>query len=153
MKESPSPKPLPMLVLAAQTATDLMAPSPVSINANATITQLIAFLVDRGFSAAPVIDEAGRPVGVVSQADILVHDRGRSEHVFPGGSPLLDIERARVRDIMTALVYSITAEASASKVIEEMLAHKIHQLFVVDGNGVLVGIITALDVLRHLHSE
>jgi len=153
MKKSPSTKPLPLLVLAAQTAADLMTPSPVSINANATATELVAFLVNRGFSAAPVIDEAGRPVGVVSQSDLLAQDRRRSEYVFPGGSPLLNVERARVRDIMTPLVVSIPGEAPAHKVIEEMLTRKIHQLFVVNGNGVLVGIVTALDVLRHLRSE
>jgi predicted transcriptional regulator len=32
-----------------------------------------------------------------------------------------------------------------------MLARKIHRLFVVDDNGVLVGVISPLDILRRLH--
>ena len=35
---------------------------------------------DRGFSAAPVIDAAGRPVGVLSRTDLLVHEREQTHH-------------------------------------------------------------------------
>jgi CBS domain-containing protein len=38
-------------------------------------------------------------------------------------------------------------------VVEDMLGLKVHRLFVVDGNGILVGVISALDVLRHLGSD
>jgi predicted transcriptional regulator len=34
-----------------------------------------------------------------------------------------------------------------------MLKLKVHRLFVVDENGVLVGVISALDILRHLSPE
>src|SRR5262249_49001743 len=62
------------MILEATTAKDLMWPDPVSIDESATIREGVAFLVDKGFSAAPVIDRAGRPVGVLSRADVLVHD-------------------------------------------------------------------------------
>ncbi len=39
------------------------------------MSEAVLLLTDRGFSAAPVIDDAGRPVGVVSRTDLLVHDR------------------------------------------------------------------------------
>jgi CBS domain-containing protein len=38
-------------------------------------------------------------------------------------------------------------------VIKGMVGLKIHQLFVVDEDGTLTGVISALDVLRHLGSE
>src|SRR5690606_26266365 len=50
------------LTLSARTAADLMTPSPVSISQHATVKEAAAFLTTRGFSAAPVIDDAGRPV-------------------------------------------------------------------------------------------
>src|SRR5271168_1226174 len=71
------------LVLKAQTAADLMSLNPVSIRYKATVAEATALLTDRGFSAAPVIDEAGRAVGVVSRTDLLVHDRERMTHVGP----------------------------------------------------------------------
>jgi CBS domain-containing protein len=51
---------------------------------------------------------------------------------------------------MTPAVFSVPPETPVGKVVEEMLALKVHHLFVVDGDGVLVGVISALDVLRHL---
>jgi CBS domain-containing protein len=51
---------------------------------------------------------------------------------------------------MTPAVFSISADAPAARVVEELLALNVHRLFVVEGEGVLVGVITAADVLRHL---
>src|ERR671938_539119 len=61
------------MVLGARTAADLMTPNPVSIRHSATVPEAAAFLAARGISAAPVIDETGRPVGVVSRTDIIRH--------------------------------------------------------------------------------
>jgi CBS domain-containing protein len=63
------------LTLKGRTAADLMTEHVVSITEDAPLHEAIAVLTDRGFSGAPVINEAGRPVGVISQSDILVHDR------------------------------------------------------------------------------
>jgi CBS domain-containing protein len=148
MKDQPSVAVRPRLILDAGTAADLMAPNPVSLAAGATVQEAAVFLADKGFSAAPVIDEAGRPVGVLSQSDIVVHDREKAAHV-----PVHDDNRTEVHELMTPGVFSVTLETPAHKVVEEILALKVHRLFVVDGDGVLVGVISAIDVLRHLSPE
>jgi CBS domain-containing protein len=51
---------------------------------------------------------------------------------------------------MTPAVFSVTPETPAPQVIDEMVMRQIHRLFVVDADGVLVGVITAGDILRHL---
>lgn len=58
-----------------------MTTNPISIRETATVREAVAFLTDKGFSAAPVVDVAGRPVGVLSQTDIVVHDRNQVEYV------------------------------------------------------------------------
>src|SRR5436853_4287411 len=63
------------MILRALTAAELMSPNPVSLRDTATVPEAMALLVDQGFSGAPVIDAAGRPVGVVTQTDLLIHDR------------------------------------------------------------------------------
>src|SRR5262249_60154011 len=83
MKAAPTTPTVPRLVLEERKAADLMTPSPVSIREGATVREAIELLTRRAISGAPVIDDAGRPVGVVSRADILVHDR---EAVDDGGS-------------------------------------------------------------------
>jgi CBS domain-containing protein len=155
------------MVLRARTASDLMTPSPLSLYENLTVREAIAFLVDRGISGAPVIDDAGRPVGVLSQSDILVHDRQKVEHAIPAETDscrplprrLLEsfqieaVDPTPVRDLMTPAVFSVGIDTPANSVVEQMRELNVHRLFVVDTNGVLMGVISALDVLRHLEVE
>jgi CBS domain-containing protein len=145
------------MTLDAAMAADLMSDNPVSIRLEASVMEATALLTDRGFSAAPVIDVAGRPVGVISRADILVHDRefhrvpvlpeGRE---MPDGFGVEDCDRTVVGDIMTPGIFAVSPETTAAKVVEQMLSLRVHQLFVVDDDGLLIGVISALDMLRHL---
>jgi CBS domain-containing protein len=157
------------MVLEATTAKDLMWPDPVSIEESATIREGVAFLVDKGFSAAPVIDRAGRPVGVLSRADVLVHDREQVHHpaspeYYSGadlatekelaeGFQIEEVDQTPIKEIMTPVVYSVLPDAPVTEVINQMLGLKVHRLFVVDPDGVLVGVISTMDVLRHLRVE
>ncbi len=161
----------PQATLRAETASDLMTRTPVSICDAATVQEAIALLIDKGFSAAPVVDETGRPVGVVSRTDILMHDRETAfyqdsarQYYDPPGTGALARQAlpnlsqskhagpTRVRDIMTPVVYSVAPETPVNRVIDEMLRLNVHRLFVVECTGILVGVISALDVLRHLRS-
>src|SRR5947209_122626 len=83
MANTPETETTPRLLLLAKTAADLMTPNPVSIRDTATVAEAVALLTAKGISGAPVIDEAGRPIGVVSRADIIVYDR---ERLGPGVS-------------------------------------------------------------------
>ncbi|MCI0464260.1 MAG: CBS domain-containing protein [Gemmataceae bacterium] len=51
---------------------------------------------------------------------------------------------------MTHGVFCARPETPAAKVVEKMLALKVRRLFVVDGDGVLIGVISAIDVLGNL---
>ncbi len=133
-------------VLPETKAVQMMTPSPVSISESATVREAVELLTRREISGAPVIDEAGRPVGVVSRGDILVHDREAVDDLADAderGVP-------RVRDIMTPVVFCVSPDAPASRVVREMVELKVHRLFVVDDLGTLVGVITVLDVLRQM---
>lgn len=144
----------PRLTLWAETAADLMTSNPMSIRADATVGEAIEVLTDYGYSAAPVIDEAGHPLGVVSRADILVHDREKAASAHGGpGSPAEAEDATRVRDIMTPAVFSVRPTTLAASVVEQMLELKVHRLYVAEDDGTLVGVITALDLLRHLRPE
>jgi CBS domain-containing protein len=157
------------ITLCAETAADLMRTNPVSIREDATIREAIALLTDKGFSAAPVIDDAGHPVGVLSRSDILVHDRERVEYVpdtpefyhrerivtekgemLRSGFQVENVDKTLVRDIMTPAIFSVTPKTPAARVVAELLALNVHRLFVVEPSGVLVGVISTLDVLAKL---
>ncbi len=152
-----------VLVLKAQTAEELMTANPISLRADATIPEALALMTDRGFTAAPVIDEAGRPVGVLSRTDVLIHEREQLRHAMPaeevhaeGRRPRHEgfskeiVDSTRVRDIMTPTIFTVNESSSAAEVVKRMCELKVHQLFVVDDDDSLVGVISALDIVRSL---
>lgn len=141
------------LVLAAEKAEDLMTPNPVSLPGDADWREALVLFTNRAFSAAPVIDEAGRPIGVLSRTDLIVHDRERLRPVpdFENDlMPLKEKDNIRVRDLMTPAVFSVAPDDPAEKVVREMVALNVHRLFVINKEGVLVGVVSAMDVLKNL---
>lgn len=168
-------RPTAPMILGARNAADLMTPNPVSIRHNSTITDAAAFLAGRGISAAPVIDEAGRPLGVVSRTDILNHQSKANlpeplqqdqwlQQSRPRGNLARPEEANRVTSlgagflpvfrIMTPAVFCVAPETPSAKVVEKMLIFGVRRLFVVDGDGILIGVISPTDVLRRLrHPE
>jgi CBS domain-containing protein len=147
-----------------------MVTNPVSIRRDATIREALELLTDRGFGAAPVIDEAGRPIGVLSQTDILIHEREFARHarvpddtppeaahadwdLFPDptwgdGYSIEVTDPTMVGDIMTPAIFSVSLETPAREVVRRMLELKVHHLFVSDNAMSLVGVISPLDVMR-----
>ncbi|MFO0809098.1 MAG: CBS domain-containing protein [Gemmataceae bacterium] len=156
----------PMLM--SLTAADLMTRNVVSIAENASLHEAVALMADRGYSGAPVINEAGRPVGVLTQSDVLTHDRNKVRYAKPvpeyyqradlrsatgedvAGFQVEAVDRTPVRDVMTPVVFSLRPDAPARLVIEEMLNLHVHRMFVVDDDGVLVGVIGTTDILKRL---
>jgi CBS domain-containing protein len=157
------------LVLNLQTAADLMTPEPITVRAGAAVKDAISMMVDRGVSALPVVDDDGRPVGVLSQTDIVIHDRNKQAQAVPeyytttnllsSGTRLLakfsldSQDPTRVHEIMTPAVFAVRPDDPVTKVVGDMVAFKIHRLFVIDKSGVLLGVISAFDVLRKLRAE
>jgi CBS-domain-containing membrane protein len=158
----------PRLCLAAETAADLMSLNPVSIRSDATLREAVLLLHDRHFGAAPVIDEAGRAVGVISRSDVLAHDRETVAYAKPtpqydprdltlsSGEHLPDefqvelVDGTTVAEVMTPAVFGVRPSTPAAEVVGQMVSLDVHRLFVVDDDGVLVGVVTTMDVLRRL---
>jgi CBS-domain-containing membrane protein len=139
-------------------AADVMTTNPKSIGKDATIRETAEFFRNHGIHTAPVIDEAGRPIGVVSRTDLLDYWGRRrdrlaalangettldSSNAGPGG-PIVDLT---VTEIMTPVVFQVPVDASIGKVVEKILALEVRCLFVTDQHGVLVGVISVFDLL------
>jgi CBS domain-containing protein len=132
----------PRLSLHADFARDLMTPGPVSLAADATVPDATAFLTERGFGAAMIIDQAGHPLGVVTKTDLLVHARERGPALEPDDTP--------VGEVMTPAVFAVREDTPARSVVEQLLTLNVHHLFVTDDTGVVVGVVSPVDVLRRL---
>lgn len=157
------------MMLGASTAEELMTPNPQSVRVDATVKEAAAFLLDHHFGAAPVINAAGRPVGVIARTDVVQAFREKADflpaqdegHEWNNlnaqvgesveGFQIEHVDRTMVRDAMTPIVLTVTKDTSARAVVEALVERKVHRLFVVDEDGVLVGVIGTLDVLGRLH--
>ncbi len=134
------------VLIGALTAEDLMSPNLISLRENAALDEALHFFIDHGYNASVVIDEAGHPRGVISRSDLLHHiDKYRRD---------TDQETPpRVAEIMTPTVHSTRADASLFAVVEQLVTLDIHQLYVVDSTGLLIGVITPMDILRQVEQK
>ena len=97
-------------------------------------------LVDNNISGAPVVDENGAMVGILSAKDCFKITMHAGYHGEPGG---------KVTEYMSRGVKSVTADMSIMDLAELFLSTHFRRYPVVD-NGRLIGIICRRDVLRAL---
>jgi CBS-domain-containing membrane protein len=149
----------PPLHMQAETAEELMVSNPISVRAEADLAEATLLFTTKGIAAAPVIDEAGRPIGVISRSDLLIHQaeqarsttsRSAASAEEPGADESPLGSKSTVADLMTPAVFAVAPQTPVRQVISDMIGLHVHRLFVVDAAGVLIGVITTMDVLKQL---
>lgn len=123
------------------TVDNFMTSDPRSLRADCTAQEALEFFMGHHFSAAPVINDAGQPIGVLSLSDLIAHQCSTKP---------TECTRTVVRDLMTPAVFALTPQSSLREAVSQLVDLNVHHLFVVDENGVLVGVVSALDVLRRI---
>ena len=116
---------------------DLMTPNPVSLRHGLTVREAATFLAERGIGAAPVVNDAGRAVGVLSRTDVLLA-------VNAG------LDGAPIREVMSPGVIAVQPNADALQASEIMTRCMVRRVFVVDDDGVPVGVVSATNLFRGL---
>lgn len=145
------------------TASDLMNPEVLRLPSDATLQHAAAFLLDREISGAPVEDESGAIVGLISLSDIAAVVAGRkSAPIAPEDEDPLEEtlsddletegERLLVRDVMTLGAESVPEYATVQEVAERLLKGHVHRLLVTRG-GEAVGVVSTSDLLGLLLTE
>ena len=129
-------------------ARDVMSHPVITVLTSTTLAQAAHLLSANGFTALPVVDDDGRLVGIVTEAD-LINERippdPRRQYWRPRHSPSAS---AAVEDVMTTPVESLTPGADAADAARIMLRQHIRCLPIVDGQQ-LVGIVTRRDLMRN----
>jgi CBS-domain-containing membrane protein len=126
-----------------------------------SLKDVAAILSKRGISGLPVVDEGGRVVGVVSEADILMKEKAPEQR--RGGiigwflEPQDPEEVAKLgartaAEAMTSPVVTIEPESSVAKAAALMVDRGVNRLPVV-ADGELVGIVTRADLVRAFNRD
>jgi CBS domain-containing protein len=117
--------------------SSIMSAGVVAVASDLPVESLALLLLQQRIGGVPVVNDAGRPIGVVSRSDLL-----RLE--------LDPTEGAVVADIMMPVAFTLTESASISHAAALMAYEDIHRVPVVSSDGTVVGIVSSLDIVRWL---
>ena len=122
------------------TARDLMSKRVVTLAPEMDVLRAMQILIDEGISGAPVVDEHGNLVGILTQRDCLDVGLLGVYHREPAGC---------VRDHMKSPVQTLEATATLAEILEAFRASRYRRFPVLEGNR-LVGQISRRDTLPAL---
>ena len=143
---------------------DLMEKDPVTTKPETSLIELVAQLKRYGFRAMPVADENGKLLGVVSETDLFLKEKGVPFSIekvptllgqMVAEDELQDFEptrRVKVEEVMSSTIVTLRPEATLEDAAMLMLKRRFSLIPVVE-DGKLVGIIRRIDILRRLYRE
>ena len=134
---------------------DLMTTQVVTVRPATPFKDIVARLAEHRVSAMPVVDGAGRVLGVVSEADLLLKeefpDPDQDMPLFWTRRRRLEREKAAgstARDLMSVALVSISPDATVVEAARRMHRANIKRLPVIGEAGRLVGIVSRSDLLK-----
>ena len=149
------------------TARDVMRTNVLTVSRNTPLSEVERLLGEHRIGGAPVTDEAGHIVGVVSMRDLLeryTQDRDSrpraSQSFYNLASPELNEDEFEeldsfelpteaeetVADIMNSDVHAVSAATLVPDIAEKMIEQRIHRVLVEDSKR-YIGLITTFDLL------
>jgi CBS domain-containing protein len=149
--------------MSAKTAADIMTRDVKTIPADATLQEVATLLTTHNISGAPVVDESGRVVGIISESDLISEAKKRSsvphvaafgifipqeetlDRLYHGGATLI------AEEVMSKRIVSVPQDTPLDNVAATMVRVNVNRLPVINEDGDLVGIITRHDLLRGLY--
>jgi CBS-domain-containing membrane protein len=150
-------------------AKDIMNPQVITVTDTMGLREVANILVEEGITGAPVVDEMGNLVGVVSQSDLVEHDlsvhpeltveasfyrRPFDDSLQPQrGVRIEELATSTVKDVMTSFLVTVEEETPISGVASRMAKFGIHRLIVVDADQQIRGIVTSMDVLHWVAAQ
>lgn len=153
-------------------ARQLMTTGPITVFPETPLIDVHRLFVEEEIHGAPVVDEErGVVQGIITSADLLravmqEHESGGSsvrylremvEYSGPDWQRMPEdfqdrLEQLRVEDFMTPDVVTVPPDAPIREIARAMRANRVHRVLVIE-DGVLVGVISALDLVGALDRE
>ena len=135
---------------------EVMTADVVTVTPTTSLHDVAQLLADRRISGIPVVDDGGRCIGVVSEADILVKELGHPEPrrpldwIFGDRHDPEELRRRSARtagEAMSAPPIAVGPDRPIRMAADLMVSRRVNRLPVVEA-GRLVGIVTRADLVR-----
>ena len=148
------------------TASDIMTKEVITVQEDMTIEALGRIFIEKRISGAPVLDNKGKLVGVVTEND-LVRKNSRLHiptvvRIFDAFVPLGSTDRveeeirrisaSKVSEICSRTLVTVAPDATLQDVSSLMFEKGVHLIPVLDA-GRIVGIIGKIDIIRGMFGE
>lgn len=144
-------------------ARDVMTASVITINDSATIQDAAKLLIKQRISALPVLDEAGKLAGIVTESDLMRRAEIGTERHYSWWLWMLSDARTlasdyvkshatSVKDVMTRTVISVVPETPLHEVAELFERNHIKRVPVLNMSGELVGIVSRANIVQAVAS-
>jgi len=137
--------------------SEVMRREVATVHPDSPVTQVVELLLDKDFTAVPVVDDQGKVVGMVSDNDLLTRG-GMNVTISLKKATDLDYVRElheslgspnhKVSEVMTRDVVTVTPDTILGRAARLMVEKHLKRLPVVDSERKLVGILGRLDVLN-----
>ena len=147
-------------------ARDIMTAPVITVKPDMAVKDLVALFRDQRIGGAPVVDDDGRLVGVVTEGDLMAMDADIAlPHYFEIFDSIIYLEsekkfRERVEKAAAANVEQLMTDGDKVKTIGPddparmaatlMSKHRFDRVPVVDDDGIVVGIVTRHDIMKIL---
>lgn len=141
-------------------AADVMTRSVIAINQDAPLSQAVRLMLDGRISGMPVVDGLGRPVGMLTEGDLLRRAETGTAGAAPGwfaavftpgrlAEEYIRTHGRRVAEVMTPGMVSVEEDTPLSDIAALMQRKRIKRVPVIRGERV-VGMVSRADLLRVL---
>ncbi len=136
---------------------EVMRRDVATVHAESPLTEVVELLLDKDYTAVPVVDADGKLVGVVSDNDLLTRGGMRITISLKKATDLeyvrglhesLESPSRTVSEVMTSEVITTSPDMLLAKAARLMVDRHVKRLPVVDASGKLVGILGRLDILN-----
>ncbi|MFZ0544088.1 MAG: DUF190 domain-containing protein [Candidatus Promineifilaceae bacterium] len=143
----------------AQPVRNIMGTEVTTVAPDTSVDEIVTLLLRRSYRSVPVVNQDRCILGIITDGDLLKHT-GISTRLdlqeVPTGQQVkqqitsLQEQEKTAENIMTTPVITVNDTDTARQAVDQMVAHSLKRLPVVNTKGQLVGWISRVDVLRTL---
>ncbi|MBN2808000.1 MAG: CBS domain-containing protein [Deltaproteobacteria bacterium] len=142
-------------------AQDIMTKAVISVTLDTGIKELAELLISKRISGAPVVDDKGHLLGIVTETDLLFTEKPLHiptfftlfdamlyfENPFKMDSELKKLTACTVADLYSSDCLTVTVSTPIEDIAELMISKKVNLLPVIDDARKVVGIISRTNML------